>query len=136
MKRLSIILFAILAFAVSFTSCKQEKENDMGRDIFLNQMDMGVYSKGEPVMTYMKALHQVATNDAGTLLRIQNDNLSKYVNCKFSDIPTLNAVIEVEFKVKGIELAAEKGSFEVINDDGICMWLWDSADQIGIIIKK
>ena len=136
MKRFSIILFAILAFAMSFTSCKQEKENDLGKDIFLNQMDMGIYSKGEPVMTYLKALHQVATNDAGTLLRIQTDNLSKYVNCKFSEAPVLDAVITVDIKAKGVELPVESGSFEVINDDGILMWLWDSSDQLGIIIKK
>ena len=136
MKRLSIILFAILAFAVSFTSCKQEKENDLAKDMFLNQIDLGVYAKDAPVMTYIKSLHQIATNDAGTLMRIQNDNLSKYVDCRFSERPEMGATVTVDLKFKGVELGIESGDFEVINDDGICVWLWDSADQVGIIIGK
>ena len=131
MKR--IIILAILALAAG---CQPVSEPDT----LLSQSEISLTWKGVTQLTYSSKDYQMAFNDRDIEYRVYDDNLTNWFIVKCSQKP----MTEGETVVADVSWTGEKSiksftgkTFKVAKTDGQGhVWLQNSSDKIGIIIKN
>ena len=131
MKR--IIILAILALAAG---CQPASEPDT----LLSQSEISLTWKGVTQLTYSSKDYQMAFNDRDIEYRVYDDNLTNWFIVKCSQKP----MTEGETVVADVSWTGEKSiksftgkTFKVAKtDEQGHVWLQNSSDKIGIIIKN
>lgn len=131
MKR--IIIFAILVLAAS---CQPAPE----QDTLLSQSEISLTWKGVTQLTYSGKDCQMAFNDRDIEYRVYDDNLTNWFIVRCSQKP----MAEGETIVADVSWTGEKSiksftgkTFTVVKtDEQGLVWLKNSSDKIGIIIKN
>lgn len=105
------------------------------QELFLKENVPGIFENGTPVIRYDKFEHQLCLNSLGTLLRIQNDNLSKVYECRFSQKPLeLNGSVTVSIVFEGTNHEKiSDAEFKTIKTGEGKYWCWNEELKTGII---
>ena len=131
MKR--IIIFAILIIAVG---CKPSNT----ADTLLTQSEISQTWRGEVQLTYSGKKCQMAFNDRDNEYRVYDDNLANWFIIRCSQKPTEEGetiTADVSWTgAKSIKNFTGKTFKVVKTDDQGYIWLQNSTDKIGIIIKN
>ena len=131
MKR--IIIFTILVLAVG---CQRVSTPDT----LLAQSEISLTWKGVPQLTYSGKDCQMAFNDRDIEYRVYDDNLTNWFIVKCSQKP----MAEGETIVADVSWTGSKSiksftgkTFKVVKtDEQGLVWLQNTSDKIGIIIKN
>lgn len=135
MKLINHITLFILAAGL-LTACSKSDTLSPEAQSFSKRNNYGLYDKESPVMEYQKFNHQMSRNRNCTKFRLQNDNLSSYFACEFSENPSQGKEILVKIKTEGINFDENvEATFKVIKTDGEMVWLWSDKENKGIIAR-
>ena len=135
MKRPAIIISALLAVALTLSSCSGNKIDQE----FIATSDFSLRVKDETVFKYNPLTCQVAFNRAKNEFRVHTDNMSDYFCLDLSFVPTAE-----DQKVKGSITWTNHS--DVVTKDGLSfvvtktdrsgkMWLWCRKERIGAVIQ-
>lgn len=125
------LLIAICA--VSFISCEKEEPFSQQELDFTCQKDPGIYVSGQSLIRYDKYDTQVCRNSERTMFRIQNNDQSEYIMCKFSADPQKEENIEIDFDARGVSTAIKRSTFRLLKKEPAKVWLWSAEGEVGII---
>ena len=131
MKRCLIFMLAVL----SFTACVRYDINE----VLLARTDVSLTSKGKPLYSFDSRSGQMTINADRTLFRYISDDLSSWMEVKCQSRPggiEDKFIADVKWK-SSLSEGEEKGlEFEIKQTDGTGMiWLWNNANNIGLIIR-
>ena len=131
MKRIIILM----AF-ITVVGCREENS----QDTLLSQSDISLTWRGEVQLSYTGKDYQMAYNDKDIEYRVYDDKLTNWFIIKCSEKPTAEGdiiIADVSWTgVKSIKNFKEK-EFKVMKvDEHGQIWLQNSSDKIGIIIKN
>ena len=133
-KNIILIISSILATVFIAGCAKTEEKADGQQTMFSAQTEIGIYKDGKAVITFDKYSQQISRNAAGTLFRIQSDNLAKVAECKFSVTPSNGKDIETTISFTGIDAGNVSDVFKCIKTDNSKCYLWNENSKCGIII--
>ena len=135
MKKNIIILISGILLTFFVAGCTKTEEKAEGQQtLFSAQTEIGIYKDGKAVITFDKYSQQISRNAAGTLFRIQSDNLAKLAECKFSAAPSNGKDIETTISFPGIDSGNVSDVFKCIKTDNSKCYLWNEKSKCGIII--
>lgn len=128
-----IIIFAILMIAVG---CKPSNTPDT----LLTQSEISLTWRGEVQLKYSGKDCQMAFNDKNIEYRVYDDNLTNWFTIKCSEKPAeegQSITADVSWTgAKSIKSFTDKTFKVVKTDEQGYLWLQNSTDKIGIIIKN
>lgn len=134
MKKIIIFIVVCCASAILYTSCSKDEILSPEADNFVKRSNYGLYSDNSSLLEYQKFNHQLSRNKKGTKFRIQDDNLSTYFACIFSEKISDGAEIEVNIKSLGLNIDSNINIIcKVIKTNNNTAWLWSENEKIGII---
>ena len=132
----SRLIFAAAAIALLFSCKKDEKRADAGLQEFIKREECGLFGHGGFLFRYDEASCQFAINPARKQVRMQSDSQDDYVNIQFSEFPSptsMNAELLLRYRV-GNEEISSRCNMEAVKYEDNKFWLWDSGNNLGIII--
>lgn len=137
MKRNITILFTSIIALIALAGCSENEETISGQQtVFSDLKEIGIYIDGKAIISFDKYSHQTSRNAAGTLFRIQKDNLTKVAECRFSDNPSHSKETEVAVTFTGISADNISGLFKVIKYENAKCYLWNAENNCGLIIPS
>ena len=127
----------ILAFALLFAGCTSKDEL---AEALMESQNISITWKGAVQVTYNADTFQLGYNSANNEYRVYDDNLTNWFIVKCSQKP----MTEGETVVADVSWTGEKSiknftgkTFKVAKtDEQGHVWLQNSSDKIGIIIKN
>jgi len=129
--------YIISAFAILFSLCGCKEYNV--EEILLLREDISLTVKGETVISYDASDFQMGFNSKRNEFRVHDDLMANFFILSCSEIPTSEGqTIHVDMtwtgKTKTYTETDLKFSVEKVDDSGL-IWLWNSSDKIGVVIK-
>lgn len=128
------VLIFMLA-ALSLSACVEYDINE----VLLVHTDVSLSHKGKNQYTFNPALGQMSLNADKTVYRYLSDDLKSWmeVNCQSKPGGVGEKVIaDVRWKSRTSDGDEKDLTFEIKQTDGSGMiWLWDSENNIGLVIR-
>ncbi len=137
MKRKITILFSSIIALLALAGCSENEETISGQQTMFSELrEIGIYIDGKAIISFDKYSYQTSRNAAGTLFRIQKDNLTKIAECRFSVNPSKYREVEATVTFTGTAADNISGTFKIIKyENGKC-YLWNTENNCGLIIPS
>ena len=129
-------LYIIVLLPLLFSGCKEKVEMDL--DMY-NSDQISLMVKGKKVFTFDEGTCQLGYNRTLKQFRAGNDDMTSYFVLNLAELPReLGQEIKAELKwtsggsvkpASSLTLKVEK------YDDTGLVWLWNSADKTGAVVK-
>lgn len=133
MARIHILLLAVFMVATGCT-------NSMLEETFTEGSEISLTWKGTVQVKYNQAEGQLGYNSKKNEYRVYDDKLSSWFTIKCSEKPvTESQIIEASVSWTGTDNTKSftEMEFKVTKtDDTGLVWLWNSSNKIGIIVKN
>ena len=128
------ILIYILA-ALSLAACTEYDINE----VLLVHTDVSLSQKGKNQYIFNPGSGQMGCNAERTIYRYMDDNLRSWMEVNFQSRPGGagdKVIADVKWKYRSSNGDLKDLEFEIKQTDGNGMiWLWNSANNIGLIIR-
>ena len=131
MRKILIYILAVFSLA----GCKEYDINE----VLLVHTDVSLSQKGKTQYIFTPATGQMSCNAEKTLYRYLDDNLSSWMEVNFQNRPGSSGdkvIADIKWKYKSSNGDLKRLEFEIQQTDNTGMiWLWDSTNNIGLIIR-
>lgn len=134
-----IIYLLILAAGImlTFTQCKDIDDNTLSpeQESFIEKTDYGVYASSV-LFTYDENTCQTATGPAANSIRIQTDDMAKYVSVVLDAVPALNKDLKGDVALKGIgnSSGGNGQSLKILKMQDGKVWVWNNDAKQGYLL--
>jgi len=137
MKKTDIILLATL-FCCMFLSCKKDNGGGAYDKAFTKDNTVRMEVAHEEILRYDSATCQESFNRKNSTFCVGTDTMSDFFSLDLSSLPTEEGqtIISSLMWTTPSDIQKEESvAFEVIKLEGDRVWLWDSANSIGIVVR-
>ena len=133
--RRTTYIISALAALLLLCGCKEYNVEE----ILLLREDISLTVKGETVINYNTSDFQIGFNSKRNEFRVHDDMMANFFILSCSEIPSaegqvINGDIIWTGKTRTYTESGLKFSVEKMDESGH-IWLWNSSDKIGVVIK-